>query len=129
MDWKSLSEIFTEDAEYVDSIHGRFAGREAIRGFLSRTMRGAGPWEFLESWRVVDGERAVFRWTQRFAEPRPDGGFWEFAGLTTLRYGGNGRWAEQCDVYDTAEAAAVLHDWAVARREMLRCGESGSDGS
>ena len=116
-DWAALAAGFAEDAAYFDSIHGWTRGRDGIREFLERAMRQSGRWEFPELWRAIDGDRVVFHWAQRYAEPRPDGTPYEFRGVTSLRYGGDGLWAEQMDVYDTAVASKVLHEWAIAQRE------------
>lgn len=120
MAWPAFAELFEANASYFDAIHGWSHGRDAIREFLERTMRGAGPWRFIEDWRVVDGDRVVFHWTQRFVEPKKDGSWWQFEGVSALRYGATGRWAEQRDIYDTAEAAAVLNDWAVSQSDRRR---------
>ncbi len=125
-DWAALASEFAENAGYFDSIHGWTRGRGQIQAFLERVMRQSGDWEFPELWRAIDGDRVVFGWAQRYAEPRPDGTPYEFRGITSLLFDGNGHWAEQMDVYDTAFASKILHEWAIARRDGLGAGGIGS---
>ena len=115
-DWEGLADLFTDAAIYVDPIFGTVRGRDEIRTFLLRVMDDPGRWDFDHLWRVVDADRVVFAWHQRFAEPRPDGGWFEFGGLTVLRYAGDGLFSEQHDVYDASVARRVLREWGASRR-------------
>jgi ketosteroid isomerase-like protein len=115
-DWNALADGFAPDAGYFDAIHGWQHGRDGIRTFFQRTMTGSGKWHFPERWRVIDGHRLVFHWSQIFDETRPDGSPYRFDGITSLVYAGEGVWSEQMDVYDTARARAVLGQWARDRK-------------
>jgi uncharacterized protein (TIGR02246 family) len=59
--WDLFAALFTEDATYVEHAYGTFAGREAIRAWITDTMTANFPGtempHFPIDWYVVDEER------------------------------------------------------------------------
>lgn len=94
---------------------GTFRGREAIRAWLVPVMAPLKGWTYPTEWCVIEGDRVVFLWRNRLPGRRPDGSFYEFAGITTLVYGGNGRFSYQEDVYNFEETRKVMREWEEAR--------------
>ena len=114
-DWSAYADCFTEDAVYVEHQFGTMRGREAIRAWLVPIMEQCRGWTFPTEWLVIDGDRLVFKWWNRLPGRREDGGFYEFAGVTTMVYAGSGRFSFQEDVYNFEETKKVLEDWSAAR--------------
>ena len=104
-DWQGLADCFAEDARYFDPIFGWHRGREAIRSFLERAMSGLADRTFRDVWHVADGNRLVIYWRcdaddDAFEADDAD----LYHGTSALLYAGDGRWAEQVDLYDREQA-------------------------
>lgn len=117
-DFSAYTDLFTEDAVYVEHALGTFRGRERIRVWHVETMRGREDWTFPTEWYVIEGPRVVCKWWCRLPGERPDGGRYEFAGISTLLYAGGGLFSLQEDVYNMDEVRAVIEAWTAARRTV-----------
>ena len=106
--WTDLADLFCEDGIYEEPFFGRIEGREAIRDFLERSMRGLDDWEFPFDWIVVDENRVVTRWFNRLPRVRRDGSPFEFTGISSILYDDDGMIVSQSDAYDRIEAVRVL---------------------
>lgn len=106
--WTDLADLFREDGIYEEPFFGRIEGREAIRDFLERSMRGLDEWEFPFDWIVVDENRVVTRWFNRLPRVRRDGSPFEFTGISSILYDDDGMIVSQSDSYDRIEAVRVL---------------------
>ena len=118
-DWSAWSEMFTDDAHYVEPTYGEFHGRVAILEWMSSTMAtspGADMIAFPVHWHVVDERRGtvVARFGNRLRDPG-NGNIHEPWNLAVLTYGGDGCWAGERDVYDVANFGAEIMAWMAAR--------------
>jgi len=111
-DWSAYCDLFTEDAVYVEHHFGVYRGREAIRAWLVPLMAPLKGWSYPTEWCVIEGERVVFLWKNRMPGLRADGSHYEFSGITTMLYAGNGRFSYQEDVYNFVETRRVMKEWA-----------------
>lgn len=107
-EWPKLADLFAADATYEDPFFGRIEGREAIRAFLVKSMTGLEEWTFPIEWLVIDRGRVVTKWHNRLPGRRRDGGHFEFPGMSTITYGGDGQIVNQTDLYDRVRALAVI---------------------
>ena len=64
----------------------------------------------------IDGNRVVHKWLNRLPSRRPDGSYYEFAGITVMVYAGDGRFSFQEDMYNRHETDKVLQEWGAAQR-------------
>jgi len=127
-DWRPWADVFTEDAEYVEHLYGRFVGREQIYEWISKTMA---QWPnnemtmFPHDWCVCDEERGwwICQIENRFNDPG-DGGVYQSANITILKYAGDMRFSSEEDVYNPANFAPVVKDWMAAKKAHTG---SGSD--
>ncbi len=118
--WRRWSELFTEDARYVEHHFGTFVGRSAIESWITTTMA---TWpncemtQFPHDWCICDEERGwwVCQIQNRMSDPG-DGGLYQAANLTVLHYAGEGRFSYEEDVYNPASFTAMLERWLAARR-------------
>jgi hypothetical protein len=60
---------------------------------------------------VIEGSRIVFKWLNRLPGRRSDGSHYEFGGITTMLYAGNGEFSYQEDVYNFEETKKLLEEW------------------
>ncbi len=63
---------------------------------------------------VVDADRVVYYPWQVFPDPQGGDEVYRFGCVTILRYSGNGLWGYQEDLYNPAEAQAVIKRWLSA---------------
>ena len=108
-DWNAWADLFTEDAVYEEHLFGRFEGREAIRGWITRTMSafpGNAMPDFPVDWYVIDEERGwiVCQISNRMADPG-DGSIHEAYNFTLLKYAGEGLWRYEEDIYNPSKFA------------------------
>lgn len=114
-DWSAWTDLFIEDAVYLEHEYGTFYGRDAIREWIVDTMGKAAGMTFPVEWHLIEGERVVwYTWNQFPQLPGHAASDFQFATVSILRYAGNGKWASQEDLYNAKEAEAVLAEYLVA---------------
>lgn len=121
-DWRPWSECFTEDAEYREHLYGEFTGRAAILEWITGTMSrppGNDMVTFPMGWHIVDEERGwvVCEVWNRMRDPG-DGSVHEAANFTLLKYGGDGMWRYEEDVYNPHHFATMLQRYEQRRAEL-----------
>ena len=120
--WDLFADLFTEDATYVEHAFGRFAGREQIRSWITKTM-GTFPGNhmplFPVSWHVVDVERGriVCEVMNRMADPG-DGSVHEAPNITILDYAGDNLFSREEDVYNPMSFAPMVQAWCKRCEEL-----------
>ena len=107
LSWDALAEFFTEDAVFIDPAWGRVEGRDNIREFLGKSMKGLDDWTFPESWTMVDGHRVVTMFEQRIG-PAADGSKHTQPGLSILYYAGDGKFCYEFDMMNMAHISEDL---------------------
>jgi ketosteroid isomerase-like protein len=115
-DWNAYCDLLTHDAVYVEHHFGVYHGREAIRAWLVPLMKPLVGWTYPTEWCVIEGDRVVFLWKNRMPGRRADGSHYEFSGMTTLLYAGDGRFSYQEDVYNFDETRKVMAEWSEDRK-------------
>jgi hypothetical protein len=117
-DWASWSELFIDDAVYLEHEYGTFFGRAAIREWIVETMGKATGMTFPVEWHVIEDDRVVwYTWNQFPQLPGHAASDFQFATISILRYAGAGLWASQEDIYNAKEAEAVLAEYLTAAAE------------
>jgi len=115
-DWEGFGNTFTEDAVYLEHHYGTFRGRKAILDWLVPVMEHCKEWTFPVEWVSIDGNRVVHKWLNRLPGRRPDGSYYEFAGITVMEYVGNGRFSFQEDMYNRHETDKIIAEWQAAQK-------------
>ena len=106
--WSALAAYFTENAVYIDSTWGRFEGLQAIKQFMGDSMAGLDDWRFPEEWTVADGDRVVSMWWNQLPGRRADGSSYRVAGISVLRYAGDGKFDYEYDVFNMKQILEVI---------------------
>ncbi len=96
--WSSLAEFFTDDATFTDPAWGRIEGIEAIREFLDSSMGGLEGWSFPHEWTIIEGDRVVSAWQNRFPGQRADGSHYQAQGISVMLYAGDGKFRSEQDL-------------------------------
>jgi ketosteroid isomerase-like protein len=107
--WTDLAELFTDDVVYIDPAWGRIEGIDELRRFLDESMRGLEDWRFPIEFTAIAGDTVVVKWTQQLPGTRPDGTPYQQSGVSTLVYGGGGRFRYEEDLLNMVH---VLEDLA-----------------
>ena len=115
-DWEGFGNTFTADAVYLEQHYGTFRGRKAILDWLVPVMEHCKEWTFPVEWVNIDGNRVVHKWLNRLPGKRPDGSYYEFAGITVMEYAGNGTFSFQEYMYNRHETDKVLAEWEAQKR-------------
>ena len=118
-DWTPWSEMFTDDAHYVEPTYGEFRGRIAIHEWMTSTMEsspGSDMVGFPVHWYVVDELRGtvVARFGNRLCDPG-NGSVHEPWNLAVLTWGGNGLWSGETDIYDVTHFTQEVSAWMTDR--------------
>ena len=98
--WSALAAYFADDAVFIDPAWGRVEGIDAIREFLDESMLGLEDWRFPERWTMFDGNRIVTMFDQIL--PSADGVERRQAGISTIYYGGGGKFSYEMDLMNMA---------------------------
>ena len=108
--WEALSDLFTEDATFIDPSWGRSVGREAISQFMHDSMQGLEGWTFPNEWTAIDGNHVIIKFLNRLPGQRPDGTYYEVPGVQVLDYAGGGRFSREEDIFNMAHIMEVIQE-------------------
>lgn len=106
--WSALGDYFTEDAVYIDSAWGRYEGLPSILRFMTDSMVGLDDWRFPEEWVMADDDRVISMWWNQLPGTRADGTPFRVAGLSVLRYAGDGKFDYEYDVFNMQQIAEAI---------------------
>ncbi|WP_280487283.1 nuclear transport factor 2 family protein [Nocardia farcinica] len=122
-DWKSLAELYTEDAtygwNYGPTQEFMAVGRAEIRELaLGQEMLGLEGWTYPYQEFVVDDRSGsvIGLWKQVADATRPDGSHYTVNGIggSWFRYGGNFQWSWQRDFFDFGNVSALFLEMITA---------------
>jgi hypothetical protein len=116
--WREWADLFTEDAEYLEHMFGKFKGREAIYEWIQPLMNqwpNSEMTSFPHDWCVLDEERGwwICQIENRFRDPG-DGSVHQAHNITVLHYAGDGLFSYEEDAYNPANFATMLEGWMAA---------------
>jgi len=113
-DWTLLAEFYADDAVYwyhTGAVETRAEGPEEIcRLVLVRDQLGWLNWTFPFEGFAVHGDQAFTRWWNRGPGERADGSPWQVPGMSHLRFGPDGRFCEQMDLFDLGKLVQLMDE-------------------
>lgn len=117
--WDGWANLFTEDAEYVEHLYGKFHGRAEILAWIQKAMKTPPADEmnaFPIEWYIIDEERGwlVCQVWNRMVDPG-DGSVHQAHNFTLLKYAGDGQWSYEEDIYNPAAFGKMISDWQKVR--------------
>ncbi|MET0182770.1 MAG: hypothetical protein ABW199_07785 [Caulobacterales bacterium] len=119
-DWRAWSEMFTDDIEFVEHVHGAIKGKKAMFDWISRPSRKKSDLDnWAVAWLVIDEDRGwvIVKWWNRFRD-LGDGSIFQFGNITHLVYAGNNQWSYKEDAYSEAVVKEAASAWAARRDEL-----------
>jgi limonene-1,2-epoxide hydrolase len=108
--WAAMADLFTDDAVYIDPAWGRIEGNDAIREFMVDSMTGLEDWRFPILFTAIEGDHVVVKRTQVLPGTRADGSHYTQSGVSTLVYGGGGRFRYAEDLLNMAHVLDDLRE-------------------
>lgn len=105
-DWARWTTLFTDDAHYLDHFWGPLRGTAQIRLWIDAVMAGVPEIYTILDWYTIDDDVVTFHCQNRRDNPDPDAAshgeppYWDFPGLSTVWYAGDGKWRGEEDFWD-----------------------------
>jgi hypothetical protein len=116
-DWAAWVDLFVPDVLYHDHFWGPLHGRDEVALWIAAVMKGVPEIYTVLDWYTIDGDTVVFHCENRRDNPADEGpDFWDFAGLSMIRYAGDGLWASEEDFWDLPGARRTSVAYAEACR-------------
>lgn len=115
-DWIAWSQLFTDDAVYLDHYYGRFRGPKEIELFLESTMMAGRHCYTSLVWFNIDGHRVVWQGLNTADHPDPTQPPFTFPSLQVVEYAGDGKWSSEADWWIKSEMVAFAKGYADACR-------------
>ncbi|MEO8697355.1 MAG: nuclear transport factor 2 family protein, partial [Acidimicrobiales bacterium] len=114
MDWDAWTDLFTEDAIYVDQHLGASHGRTEIKSFVVNTMGEFPALTAWIEWAMIDGNYiAIYAWNN-LPDPRGEDARYGFPNTTFLEYAGSGMFKWEADYYNVYDSGRVIGSWVKA---------------
>jgi len=126
--WREWSELFTEDATYIEHHYGVMHGRQEIYEWIQSTMNEFPVTEMTEfpiEWYVIDEERGwvICQVWNRMNDPG-DGALHQAYNFTLLKYAGDDQWSYEEDIYNPAAFESMIRTWLEVKTRHADSGSS-----
>ena len=114
-DWTAWAELFVQDVTYQDYFWGPLHGRAEVTAWINAVMKGVPDIYTVYEWHVIEDEKVVFECQNRRDNPSAEGPpYFDFPGMTVLRYAGDGRWESEFDYWDRSGARRATEAFQAA---------------
>jgi hypothetical protein len=119
-DWDAWLEMFTPDVVYCDHFWEPLSGHAEIDLWINAVMKGVPEIYTVLDWYTIDNDLVTFHYQNRrdspaFGTPGETGpAYWDFPGLSVLRYAGGGRFSSEEDFWDRGGARKTSVEYAAA---------------
>lgn len=103
--WTEWANLFVPDVTYQDYFWGPLHGRAEVDLWINAVMKGVPAIYTVYEWHIIEDEKVVFECQNRRDNPDGDGPpYFDFPGMTVLRYAGDGLWESEFDYWDRTGA-------------------------
>ncbi|HVX21720.1 MAG TPA: hypothetical protein VHB02_10255 [Acidimicrobiales bacterium] len=115
--WRAWADMFVPDVWYVDYFWGEMHRRDEVIPWIDAVMKGVPEIYTILDWYRIDGDTVTFHCQNRRDNPDDEGpAYWDFPGLSVIRYAGDGQWASEEDYWDVKGARRTSQEYAEACR-------------
>jgi hypothetical protein len=119
-DWAGWANMFVPDVIYQDYFWGPLRGRAEVDLWINAVMKGVPEIYTVYEWHIIEDEKVVFECQNRRDNPDTEGpAYFDFPGMTVLRYAGDGLWESEFDYWDRTGARRTTKEFLAA------CGRAG----
>lgn len=113
--WTAWARAFVPDVFYHDYFWGPLHGHDEVDVWINAVMKGVPEIYTVYDWHTIDGDVVVFRCLNRRDNPDTEGpAYFDFPGLSVLRYAGDGQWLSEEDYWDRDGARRTSAEYAAA---------------
>src|SRR5262245_20880072 len=113
--WTDWTHLYVPDVEYHDYFWGPLHGHAEVDVWINAVMKGVPEIYGVYEWHVVDGDTVVFKVQNRRDNPDDEGPpYFDFPGLSVLRYAGDGLWVSEEDYWDRDGARRTSIEYSAA---------------
>jgi hypothetical protein len=114
-DWVAWTNLFTPDVQYLDHFWGPLRGRDEVGLWIDAVMKGVPEIYTALDWYTIEDDKVVFHCQNRRDNPDSEGPrYFDFPGISTLWYAGDGRWGAEEDFWDRSGARRTTVDYHAA---------------
>ena len=114
-DWTAWTELFVPDVHYHDYFWGALDGRAEVDLWINAVMKGVPEIYTVYEWHIIEDEKVVFECQNRRDNPSDEGPpYFDFPGMTVLRYAGDGLWTSEIDYWDRTGARSTTEEFRAA---------------
>jgi len=119
-DWNAWLNAFTPDVQYVDHFWGPLRGHREIDLWINAVMKGVPDIYTVLDWYTIDNDMVVVHMQNRrdnpaYGQPGETGpAYWDFPGLSAVRYAGDGKFCAEEDYWDRSGARKTSIEYAAA---------------
>ena len=114
-DWTRWANMFVPDVTYQDYFWGPLQGRDELDLWINAVMKGVPEIYTVYEWHIIEDEKVVFECQNRRDNPGNEGpAYFDFPGMTVLRYAGDGLWQSEFDYWDRTGARRTTKEFLTA---------------
>ena len=114
-DWDAWVDMFVPDVVYTEHFWGVMHGHAQVRVWINAVMKGVPEIYTVLEWYTIDDDTVVFYCQNRRDNPDSSGPpYWDFPGLSVIRYAGDGLWTSEEDFWAVSGARSTSAEYAAA---------------
>jgi hypothetical protein len=114
-DWTAWASLFVPDVVYQDYFWGPLRGRAELDLWINAVMKGVPEIYTVYQWHIIEDEKVVFECQNRRDNPDSEGpDYFDFPGMSVLRYAGDGLWESEFDYWDRSGARRATTEFLAA---------------
>jgi hypothetical protein len=119
-DWDAWLMSFTPDVDYVDHFWGPLKGRDEVDPWINAVMKGVPEIYTVLDWYTIDNDLVTVHMQNRRDNPaygmagETGPAYWDFPGLSVIRYAGDGLFCAEEDYWDRSGARKTSIEYAAA---------------
>lgn len=107
-DLAAMAPMLSMDARGGNTVFGLFEGREAVLAFMDHWPESV---PNRSVWHAIDGARVVNKWRETLPGISPEGGNYDYFGISEFIYAGGGQWNFMYGMPDSIGLTRLYEQW------------------